>query len=167
MPELPRPGPALTPPETPTARAGTQAVESHYDLDKTIMPADGPQGKPIPANGTRPKPRFFARFDAVWDSDLPLPEKMLLLLLAHYAGNNVSAFPLQSTLARRMRRSDRQIRTLLATLIDRGYVSTRRRTGRASLYRINWERLIDPASTGSPLPQPRKPASATPEVHFR
>lgn len=76
------------------------------------------------------------------ESAFTATQKLLLILLAEYAGDNEWAFPSQETLALDMTLKPRQVRNILKQLEP--VIETRKgATGVPNHYRINWQRLSE------------------------
>lgn len=98
-------------------------------------------------------PEFFDRQRLILNlADVKPAEKLLLWTLNHYAGSNSEAWPAQETLALNVGLSDRQVRNLTDSLVERGLISVRRAS--PNRYRLNWNRISE---TGNPLPVSSKP----------
>lgn len=91
---------------------------------------------------------------------------LLLLALADHANDSGYCFPTQKQLAQKCRCSDRQVRSLLKTLIDDGVVKVIK-NGKNNSYQLYPVKELytgstvppEETSTGSPLPTHRKPTS--------
>lgn len=80
------------------------------------------------------------RMKMMREADLPIPQKLLLILLNDYLGKNEWCFPSQSRMAADLRIGPRQVRRLIADLLDANVIETER-VGRTNHYRILWSKL--------------------------
>lgn len=81
----------------------------------------------------------------VWDSaDCESTELIVLLAMADFARDNGDCWPSLSTLASKARISVRQVRRIIRTLEEKGYVRTEERPGTSNFYAINLEALTEP-----------------------
>jgi len=91
---------------------------------------------------------------AILASDLPQQQKLVLIALSLYVGNNHAAWPTIETLARDCSMSRRRLQSHLCALAGRGIVTSKRRRNQSALRSINWAALeapltAHPAQSGS------------------
>lgn len=86
----------------------------------------------------------WRRLELIQTSDLTAQQKMLLVWLWKYIGQNDCAWPPLADLCRDMTLSERQLRRLCGSLEG---ILTVTRTGKANLYTVDWDALADRTST--------------------
>lgn len=100
---------------------------------------------------------------AVWAVELPAMEKLVLLALADCANDEGHCWPSAVSLARKCGQGERTVRRAIHSLILKGHLSQRQRSGTSAIYTVH------PCQSGStvtaaPLPdRPETPARAAPK----
>lgn len=104
----------------------------------------------------------------VWDMDLPLGEKMVLLKLADRANDDGECWPGQESLAKQCSMTDRALRDNLAKIKERGLVEVemRRKGNRqaTNLYRLTLQPEDTSASKHEKTPSQPEVSSASKQV---
>lgn len=93
------------------------------------------------------------------ESTLSIPARYLFCVLLKYCGKNEWCFPSQTTLARVLSRSDKQIRNILRELITVGIIDKKRRGfNRSNTYKVSKDLVADrkPISDNLPLKTDKK-----------
>jgi hypothetical protein len=100
---------------------------------------------------------------SVWEADLPPMEKLVLLALADCANDEGHCWPAASTLARKSGQGERTVRRAVQSLIAKGHLSQRQRSGTSAVYKVHPCHTGTPA-TQAPLPhRPPTPATQAPK----
>jgi hypothetical protein len=100
---------------------------------------------------------------AAWDADLPPMEKLVLLALADCANDQGMCWPSAATLGRKSGQGERTVRRCIQSLIAKGHISQRQRTGTSPVYGVHPCQSGTPAAE-APLPdRPKTPARVAPK----
>lgn len=100
---------------------------------------------------------------AVWDTDLPPSEKLVLLALADAANDEGHCWPSATTIARKSGQGERTVRRAIQSLIDKKHLSQRQRSGTSPVYTLHPCQTGTPAKA-APLPDwPDTPATVAPK----
>lgn len=109
-------------------------------------------------------PTLFSRFRLIFSSNLSTQEKLLLLDLCVYIGNNDTGWPTVETLARDCSQSRRRVTAHLQSLTDKGIVSSQRRRNQSALRSIHWEKLVNQDRTQAAHLDNQDETQATPRT---
>lgn len=100
---------------------------------------------------------------AAWGADLPASEKLVLLALADNANDEGHCWPSATTIARKCGQGERTVRRAVQSLIAKGHLSQRQRSGTSAVYTVHPCQCGTPANA-APLPdRPPTPANAAPK----
>jgi len=98
-----------------------------------------------------------------WKTELQTHTKMVLLALCDNASDSGECYPSISSVAKRCSMSAQGVRNQVASLIEKGYIEKRERTGRSNMFFIT-----DPSMWCTPTPDvPLHPTTPTPTPHER
>lgn len=105
----------------------------------------------------------IALMTEVWQSDLPMTEKMVLLCLADYANDRGECWPAVETIAAKCSCTDRTVQKAIKALEERGALDINRVPGRPHKFRVV------PRSTFTPeeYSPPKMSAKGVKDIHHR
>ena len=92
-----------------------------------------------PAHPDKPESEFWRRRRLIRESNLSAQQKLLLYIVADYAGDSGECYVGRTRLAADLSLSVRQVRYLIQSAERAGVVAVDVRGGRTNLYRIQWE----------------------------
>lgn len=99
---------------------------------------------------------------AAWDLDIPSTEKMVLLCLADYAGDNGACWPSVPSIAKKCSKSERTVQTAIQWLRAEGFCSWDETPGKPHQFRLDPRKICTPTPAKSAPPNPRN--SRTPAI---
>lgn len=101
---------------------------------------------------------------AAWETDIPSTEKMVLLCLCNFAGDEGgNCWPSVATLATMCSTSERTVQRAIRSLESRGILDTNHRLGTSSKYRINPRQIVTPDKVSPPTQCHLTPDTVSPK----
>jgi DNA-binding transcriptional ArsR family regulator len=109
----------------------------------------------------------IALMTLAWKSALPLSSKMVLLALCDNANDQGECYPSISMLAEKCSMGERTVQQHISNLERDGIVCRIMRSGRSTIYHINYRKICTPADIEppqNPHPPPAKSAPPPPQI---
>jgi hypothetical protein len=99
---------------------------------------------------------------AAWELDIPSTEKMVLLCLCDFAGDEGICWPSVPTIARKCSKGDRTVQAAIQWLRDEGFCAWDATPGKPHRFTLNPRKICTPAGFA---PNPRKFCGRTIKNH--
>lgn len=100
----------------------------------------------------------------VWELDLPDSEKLVLLALADWAGDDGRCWPSVSQMARKCSKGERTVQATLRTLCAKGLLRREDRVGKGTIWTVDPRSGCTPAATAPVQPTTETPAATAPNT---
>lgn len=101
---------------------------------------------------------------AVWEMDLPDSEKLVLLALADWAGDDGRCWPSVGQMAKKCSKSERTVQATLRSLCGKGLLRREDRPGKGTIWFVNPRSDCTPAAASPVQPTTETPAAVAPNT---
>lgn len=101
---------------------------------------------------------------AVWELDLPDSEKLVLLALADWAGDDGRCWPSVGQMAKKCSKGERTVQATLRALCAKGLLRREDRVGKGTIWTVDPRSGCTPAATAPVQPTTETPAATAPNT---